>query len=174
MAKTDVKVCRFKGCTHPGGTIDITTDKYVVDGKKYYHKDCYKRKCDDADKEEKALADMHLIKNLWQVYVNPDVPISYLYKILRDFIDSGIDSDYMAFTMQYIVNNGLNLRYPQGFKFFLARKDIKAAYKESKKKKVSKLEFKAEEKTDFKAEEPIQQCALPKRVKGFADILGGR
>lgn len=171
MATTTIKTCRYKGCTHPDAKIDTKTDAFIVDGKKYFHKDCYGKYQNDLSREEKISADMQFIKNMWLEHISRTVAIAHLFKILREYIDRGVDSDYLAFVMQYIVTNNLNLRYPQGFPYFVDRKEIKDAYVQSKKKKIPADAFKVVEKHDDK---PKQQCAQPKRVNSFSDILGGR
>lgn len=57
--KSDIKICRFKGCTHPEREIDISIDDYELVGKAaYYHRECLAeqnrqkafKKCAAADK----------------------------------------------------------------------------------------------------------------------------
>lgn len=171
MAKTDVKCCKYKGCKHPNATIDVRTDAYELDGKKYYHKDCFEKWKIEQAREEKVKADMQLIKHLWLENISQTVSISHLFKILNEYMDNGVDSDYLAFVMMYIVNNHMKLRYPQGFTYYVDRQEIKDAYRKHRMSKMPATSFKVTEPQD---EVGAHACATPRRVKSFGDILGGK
>lgn len=165
MAKSDIKTCRYKDCKHTTKEINITTDEYVLNDKFYYHKDCF----DQKNKEKQVKADIQLIRNLWEENISRTVVYNRLYKVLNDLLARGIASDYLVFTMIYIVKNHMNLRYPEGFRYYVDNAEIKKAYDQKKiKEVVGNVKFKAIENeqntTKFSA-------VNTNRPKGFQSIL---
>ena len=164
-----IKPCHYRGCPHPRGIVNIKTHRYVVDGKKFYHPDCYHHMLSDRSRSEKTRTALEHVKDLWLEYISPDVHVPYLMKVLQGIVERGVDPDYMVFAMRYIVDHRMNLRYPQGFKFFLERGEIREAYARSRRKKVVRMVFSVIEPQQMAAP---QSCASPKPARSFADILG--
>jgi len=171
MAKVDMKTCRFKNCKHAVRAIDTTKEEYVQAGRMFYHKDCYAIKTAEEEKQKNTSADMQLIKNLWIEHINPTVVISLLFKVLREYLDRGISSDYLVFVMQYVIDNHLKLNHPFGFRYYIDKPEIKAEYK----KKV-RLEIPRDAFTVVESQEETTQArfSVPKKLNGFASILGGK
>lgn len=169
--KSDIKHCRYQQCKHDTNDIDITCDEYVVKGSMYYHKDCYKAKVNGEWKDEATKADLQLIKNLWFEHISKTVVYSQLFRVLNDFIERGVKSDYLVFVMNYVIENKLNLNYPAGFKYFVDKKEIKDAYakKVNTPKGYDRELFSIKEKEN---EEP--KFTVSKKSIGFNKILGGK
>ena len=167
--QSDIKTCRYVNCKHPGRIIDISTDEYTVAGRgMYYHSDCFKQK--DMWKDEKTKQDLQYIKTQWGLHINKTVVYSQLFHCLNDLLVRGVSSGYMVFVLDYVIKNKLNLRYPQGFKYFVDREDIKDAYDEWLIKKTGvniQSDFTAVDSTD------APTFSVKAKPRGFKGILGG-
>lgn len=130
--KADIKTCRYKQCRHESKSIDISKDEYVVDNRMYYHTDCYKAKTTVVLKDENTKKDLQLIRTLWVDNISNTVVYSQLFHMLNELLKRGIDSDYLVFVMQYCIEHKLNLNYPNGFPYFVDKKEIKDAYAKKK------------------------------------------
>lgn len=126
--KTDIKTCRYARCNHPDKLIDITKDNYHVEGRMYYHADCYNLKKKGDWKDEQTKKDLQYIKNQWVLNINQTVVYSQLFHCLNDLIARGVSSEYLVFVLDYVIKNKMNLRHPQGFKYYVDRQEIKDAY----------------------------------------------
>lgn len=126
--KTDIKTCRYARCNHPDKLIDITKDNYHVEGRMYYHADCYNLKKKGVWKDEQTKKDLQYIKNQWVLNINQTVVYSQLFHCLNDLIARGVSSEYLVFVLDYVIKNKMNLRHPQGFKYYVDRQEIKDAY----------------------------------------------
>lgn len=135
MAK-NTRVCRYVCCPVPDNQIDIDSDEYVAYGRKYYHKTCYEHEKMEQEKRALLNADIACILDLWQKHISNTVNFGYLRKILNEYLERGISSDYMLFTMQYVVSHRLPLRYPPGFRYMLDMQEIKDAYQKQQAKKL--------------------------------------
>lgn len=168
--KTDIKNCRYVGCLH-GGKIDITTDVFEVVGKyQYYHSDCLKKKNEEEKANSKTKSDLQYIKNQWVLHIDNTVVYSQLFRCLNDLIARGISSEYLVFVFDYVVKNKMNLRHPFGFKYYVAKDEIKDAYKkeQAKKNKIDLSSFTVTDNTD------APTFTAPKKQQfGFGSILGG-
>ena len=71
--------------------------------------------------------------------------------------------------MQYIVDNQCKLRYPNGFKYYVDRQEIKDAYKKKNQPIVTNRQFVA---TQVEKDDPV--FSIPKKASGFGSILGGK
>lgn len=170
--KSDIKTCRYVNCNHDNKEIDITKDSYHADGRMYYHSDCYELKKKNDWKDDQTKKDLQYIKNQWSLCISKTVVYSQLFQCLNELLSRGISSDYLVFTFDYIVKNKMNLRYPQGFKYFVDRQEIKDAYQKYQIKKsgvMNKANFVV---TDDNSPSP-KFSVNPKPV-GFKSILGGK
>lgn len=169
--KTDIKVCRYIGCKHVDKHIDISQEEFKVVGTMYYHPDCYKAKQTNEWKDEQTKKDLQYIKNQWVLHISQTVVYSQLFRCLNEFIARGIPSDYLVFVFDYIVENKLNLRFPQGFKYYLDKPEIKEAYQ---KRQYAKNGIK--KATEFTAvdDNNAPQFSIGQKPQGFKSILGGK
>lgn len=164
----NIKTCRYKKCPY-GKKIDIDKEEYRLIGKSmYYHKDCYKNKQKDNEKDEQTKSDFQYIKNQWLLNIDHNLTYSNLFKCLNELISQGISSQYLVFTMDYVVKHKLNLKYPNGFKYYVNKDEIKNAYKKqqilnSGVKKVN--EFVAIDKFD------TPKFSVKSEPKGFGNIF---
>ena len=168
--QTDIKTCRYINCKHTDKLIDITKDDYTMVSKGvYYHSDCLKEKRKGEWKDEQTKQDLQYIKNQWGLHISKTVVYSQLFQCLNELIARGISSDYLVFVFDYVVKNHMNLRYPQGFKYFVDRQDIKDAYK---KRQAAKGGVK---QSDFVAADSLDAptFTVNKKPFGFKSILGG-
>lgn len=169
--KTDIKTCRYARCIHPDKKIDIVKDDYKVNGTMYYHSDCYnlKQKCDWKDEHTKK--DLQYIKNQWMLHINQTVIYSQLFRCLNDLISRGVSSEYLVFVLDYVIKNKMSLRYPQGFKYYVDKQEIKDAYK---KHLIAKNG--ANNKSNFVVKDDSSNAprfSVNKKPVGFKSILGG-
>ena len=169
--KTDIKTCRFVGCPH-GKKIDITKDDYVMSGKgMYYHPDCLKKKQSGSWKSEQTKADLQYIKNQWALHIDKTVAFSQLLRVLNEFVARGVSSDYLVFAFDYVIKHKMKLNYPNGFKYYVEKPEIKAAYRKSKFEKVDQSKFTVEA-SNFDAPQKTEPSPLiSKRPQGFGSIL---
>lgn len=166
--KSEIKICRYWQCKHTTKDIDISCDEYVVKGRMYYHKDCYKAKVSGEWKDETVKSDLQLIKNLWFKHISKTVVCSQLFMVLNDLIERGIESAYLVFVMNYIIEHKMNLNYPAGFRYYVDNPDIKKAYEKKNRKIIPPTEFVA---TDNEDNAP--KFSVNKKPSGFNSILGG-
>jgi len=167
MAKSDIRICRFGLCKHPNKQIDISKEKYVVVKKRYYHEDCFNQREQNLKKDEKTSADIQLMKNLWFTNINRTTSYGALLAAFNDILERGVSSDYLLFTLQYCINHNLNLRYPQGLKFFVDKWYIKQEYYSAQRKQTY------ENKTFVVSEKDSQtpQCAPKTNKKNYKNIF---
>lgn len=169
--KTDIKVCRYAGCPH-GKKIDITRDDYrVVGNTMYYHADCLKKKRKGEWKDEKTKADLQYIKEGWLLHISKTVVFSQLFQCLNELVARGISSDYLVFVFDYVVKNKLNLRHPNGFKYFVDKDEIKAAYRKQQSQKISSV--KPSEFNGVADDTNAPKFTIKQKPVGFKSILGG-
>lgn len=170
--KTDIKTCRYARCNHPNRNIDIATDDYKTNGKMYYHSDCYKLKQKSDWKDEQTKKDLQYIKNQWVLHINQTVVYSQLFHCLNDLISRGVSSEYLAFVLDYVIKNKMNLRYPQGFKYYVDKQEIKDAYQ---KHLIAKSG--ANNKSNFVVKDnnsSAPRFSVSQKPIGFKSILGGK
>lgn len=170
--KTDIKICRYERCKHLDKKIDITKDDYKVNGTMYYHSDCYKFKKKGIWKDEQTKSDLQYIKNQWVLHINRTVVYSQLLQCLNDFIARGVSSEYLVFVLDYVIKNKMNLRHPQGFKYYVDKQEIKDAYQKhliAKSGANKKSNFVV---TDDNSTAP--KFSVAQKPQGFKSILGGK
>lgn len=140
----------------------------MVKGTQYYHDDCYKDKVNGEWKDEKTKADIQIIKNLWIEHISKTVVFSQLYNELNNLVDRGIESEYLVFVMNYIIEHKLNLNYPAGFKYFIDKIEIRDAYAKRKPiaQKYSEDNFIVVEKEDT-----APKFSVNKKPNGFQSIF---
>lgn len=151
----DIKKCKYGKCKH-GFSINTNSDEFVKEGISYFHKDCYQEK-----------QDLQLFRSLWVQEISETVVYSQLNKMLSQLISKGISSDYILFTLQYVIDNKKSLNYPSGFRYYLDYPQVKEAYEKTKVRKVV-------EKADFTAketEDAAPKFSIERKPKGFQNIL---
>ena len=161
--KTNQKTCRFAHCCHEDKLINVDTDEFVQNGSAFYHADCYRDK-----------SNIDFIMNFWK----NEIDVGVVYKQLRSvlnrliFVD-GYSSDYVAFAVQYCVQQNKPLKYPPGLKYVLSDFVVKKAYelKIKPKKKISQSDFSARDKDNGDPEGP--KFNVSHKKSGFGGILGG-
>lgn len=170
MENKNIRICRYVDCPH-GKQIDITIDDYkVVNDKMYYHADCLQMKRKNQYKDEKTKADLQYIKNGWVTHIDKTVVYSQLFQCLNDLLSRGIPSDYLVFVFDYVIQHKMNLRFPNGFKFFANKQSIKDAYDKHKSKQ--QMIHKVHEFiTSDNANSPT--FTIKQKPRGFMSILGG-
>ena len=179
MSKADIKKCRYTGCKHGTREIDIVNEPYKVVGATYYHADCFaekeqKDKAAAAKKQatkqrtEKQRADIQLIRTLWENNISHTVVYGQLYAMLNDLISRGIDSDYLVFVMNYVIDNKMKLNYPPGFRYYVDKKEIKAAYDKKQQVKIEPEVFIVKENAK---PDTTPKFAVKHRPIGFGSIL---
>ena len=188
MSKANIRVCRYKNCSHESREIDIKNEPFLADGTKYYHPDCFelekrakelaeeqarkkKEKLNEKkQRDKKTREDLVYIRKLWSENIDKFVVYSQLTKMLNDLLDLGISSDYLVFTIEYAIKHNMNLKHPPGIKYFVKRDEIQNAYKrrlmeERKRKRVEDI---AKANNDNSPKFSIKQ-----KPRGFGSIFGG-
>lgn len=167
--KKHIRTCRYNNCKH-GGTIDLYTDEYTMVSKgHYYHNDCLIEFKKLEKQKEKTKKDLQYIRNQWVSNINNTVVYSQLNRCLNDLLARGVSSDYLVFTIDYVINHNLNLRHPMGFKYFVDKDCVKKAYN-------AKLKKEAQQNVNLSVDNPTDSPSFkinqPKPA-GFGSILRG-
>lgn len=170
MSKKDIRKCRFVGCKHSTKDIDISQEPYINVGSFFYHEDCYKLKQSNEWKDKQTRKDLQEFRDIWHQRISTTVNYAQLMKILNEYIANGVSSDYLLFAFKYVLDNGMNLNYPYGFKYYVDRADIKNAYNKHLAKKKIKEQEKNPPKTDIPDNAP--KFKVQNKSKGFQTILG--
>lgn len=159
MANKIIKTCGYANCRH-NRKINTENEEFFKFGNLYFHKECYKEK-----------SDLQLFRTRWVEHISNTVSFSYLNKVLNSLLDRGITSEYMLFTLDYVIINKYNLNYPNGFIYYLDKAQIKAAYK---KKKLQELNNqKATTKLEVKppTEDDSPKFTVKPKQRGFGTIF---
>lgn len=169
--KADIKICRYAKCKHAEKKINISEDLFVVDGRKYYHQECFDALEREEASEAKLKADIQLIKNMWIENISDTVVFSQLYiEINRLVRERGIESEYVIYVLDYCIKNKMNLRYPAGLKYYIDNEEIKSSYEKTKIRKIiEKADFSVHETTDT-----APKFTINKKTGGFSNILRGK
>lgn len=126
---SNVLKCRYSKCIH-GGLINKDTDEYIMHGNKmYYHKDCYELKKKGMDKDEQTKRELREFREIWYEKINRTVIWWQLNKVLEEYLERGISSEYLLFALNYVVSHNYKLNYPPGFRYYIDKEEIKKAYK---------------------------------------------
>lgn len=107
------------------------------------------------------------IEFLWRKHINPLVSQNDLRNAVSCIAREGNTYDYILFTLQYVINNGLVLNYPNGLRYYAGEEDIKQAYIKANLPNNDIYSFKAntdQEDTSF---------SFQKKKSGFQNILKG-
>lgn len=168
--KTDIKTCRYINCKHPTNKIDITVDSYKVVGTMYYHSDCYNEKQKAEWKDDATKKDLQYIKNRWVECISNTVVYSQLFHILNEYIARGVPSKYLVFVIDYVIEHKMNLRYPNGFKYYVDKQEIKDAYQ-----KQQSMKNGVKKQSDFTVADSSDtpKFTVKQKPTGFKSILGG-
>ena len=167
MAKT-TRVCRYTFCSAESKTIDLETEEYVEEDKKFYHKSCYEQMIKEREAKKIVEADCRLIEDLWVKHISNTVNYGYLRKILNEYLERGVSSDYLVFAMQYVVSHKLSLRHPAGLRYIVDKIEIREAWKKQQAEKLAK------QQKDFKPKrksEPPQFVTQRQNKTGFGAII---
>lgn len=135
-------------------------DPYVLEGKMYYHKDCFEQN--------------QCIKKIEQYYISnfDKYPImQVLRKVINTLvIDRGEDPEYILFALKYAKQNNLKLKHPPGIYYLLKNTQVEEAwdqYRESKARELLKdVEFKAESNLAH-----VEGYNKSYKARGFASIF---
>ena len=120
------------------------------------------------------MSDINYIKKIWINHIDSNVSFSCLGLEINKLLKQGVTSDYLVFTINYVINHKMNLHYPGGLKYFINKNEIKSAYtkKEIREKRKEK---KSEIQSQSKDDSPMYAVQPKRRPRGFANILtGGR
>lgn len=176
MSKSDIRICPYCNCPFPNHEVNIKTDLFVKSrSNRYYHKKCFDAECKANKKTEQEKADISLILDLWNKNISNTVNYGYLRKIINEYTQRGISTDYLVFCLQYVIANRMPLNYPNGFKYYVDRREIKEAY--DKKQMQKKYEEMQKEIKERKPETPIWSSNAPsfamkkQKEEGFGSIL---
>ena len=151
------RVCQYLQCRH-GKRIDLSTEKYIKDGTKYYHENCFQE-----------MKDMQLFRSIWVSHISNTVRYSELNKILNEYLNRGVSSDYLLFALQYVIDHDMKLNYPAGFRYYIDRSEIKKAYDKKQKSVISKVKFSAKD-----VEDNSPKFSITSKQSGFGTIFGDK
>ena len=153
MSKTKTVKCRYSHCKHESK--DMPREEAVCDGRMYYHKDCYEEK--------------ETIKKCIDIYAkafDADPIWNNLRIVINNIVyNKGNDAEYLLYALKYAARNKMTIRYPAGLYYLIKNKDIKESWE--KEKKIADRGNVVVETTN------TEFTYVPKKSKGFADIIGG-
>ncbi|MBQ5562781.1 MAG: hypothetical protein IIT39_05295 [Clostridia bacterium] len=155
--KNPIKTCGYAKCKRCR-KIDTNKEEYTKLNNLYFHKECFQER-----------SDLQLIRNLWAERINENVSYSYLNKVLNSLLDKGFASDYMVFTLEYVISHRMNLNYPNGFIYFLEKPKIQTAYKQKKLKRQIKEAAEIQKPILNTANEP--KFSFKPKQRGFTTIF---
>ena len=162
-----IRKCRFIACKHKDKRIDIDNEPFVKEGNRYYHQDCFELKKSNEWKTQKTRDDFVRFRDIWYNRISKTVNFQQLMQILNDYVARGVESEYLVFALEYVLDHNMNLNYPNGFKYYVDRNEIKRAYERHKAMRAK------EQQKDFK---PLIQDDSPKftvkpKRTGFQSII---
>ena len=165
-SEKETRLCRYQQCRHPARDIDLKSERFIQDGRRYYHEDCYASYQRDRRKERQIQSDLYYIRQQWPICISRDVSNRVLTECLHALLDAGYASDYLVFAFDYVVSHKLNLNYPKGFKYFVRKREIQTAYS-----KQHAAKDKTNAQTDIHA---APSFSFQPNPVGFQNILGGK
>ena len=175
MAKSDIRICPYVKCPFPDHQVDISTDSYVkTKNNRYYHRQCFEEEKKARQKTKQEKADIALFLDLWNKHVSNTVNFGMLRKIINEYMERGVSSDYLLFCLQYVIANRMSLNYPNGFKYYVDRSEIKDAYN---RRELQKQVRALEEKRKEQPSQPIGTSNAPhfaiqkQQNQGFEKVL---
>lgn len=169
MAAKNIRKCRYYKCEINDCLIDTSVDDYVIDNKRYYHRECFEKKKRGAEKTEKERQLYSNFVDLWHDRIDVNVDYARLADEYNRLLKKKEDPEYLFFALEYCINNRLNLHYPAGFHYFSERQDIRDAYA---RKKIAEMKKSAQPPIPVK-EEP-KFTVKPIKPVGFGSIFGKR
>jgi len=152
--------CKYSHCKHK--TKEIPKGEEILVGKSsYYHQDCYE--------------EIETIKNIIDTYVKKvdSHPImSLLRKVINEIIyKHNVDANFLLFALNYCIDQGWNIRYPQGLYYVVKNKEANQKWKQmissEYKSRIKKMK---NDMKDINEEENTFEYRMQKAV-GFDDIL---
>ena len=152
----DTVKCRLKHCLHESR--ELPRDQAVKVGSSYYHSDCYQ-----TNKNIREIADIFSKK------INPNVVFAELNRVVNTIVyDRGIDSGLLLFGLNYYIEHGKNLNYPQGLYYVIQNKEVVREYKRYKERAMVK---EVKELVSIEEESEDKFTHIPTKTNSFADIL---
>lgn len=152
--ESKLRICKYINCRHKA-KINIESEPFQTDRFGYYHEDCFQEK-----------RDLQLFRDQWKRYISNTVVISQLNKVLNDLLNLGTTSDYLLFVLDWVIKKNKNLRYPNGFRYYVDWPEIKDEYKRSKCPRIGHDAFTAKDATN---NAPI--FSIRNKEQGFQSVL---
>lgn len=153
--KEKIFKCRLSKCLHPDEP--LLESIAVKDGNAYYHPDCLRTKND--------------IKEIIDVFTkraNPNVVYGVLGHVINEIVyNRKFDSSKLLWGINWVLDHGWNLRYPQGL--YRVIQDVEWQEEYDKLLRRSQPKYKVEI-TDDEMDAPTFEY-VPEKQKSFADIL---
>lgn len=176
MAKSgDIKICPYHKCPFPDHEVDLSKDPFTkAKNGRYYHAQCYEQEQKEKQRTKEEKADIALFMDLWNKHISNTVNYGMLRKILNEYMLRGVSSDYLLFCLQYVIANRCVLNYPNGFRYYVDRREIKDAYE---KKQLQKQVREIEEQLKKQAPQPVGSSSAPhfavqkQKGQGFEQIF---
>ena len=174
MAKSDLKICPYCKCPFPDHEVDISRDSFTkAKNGRYYHAECFEKEQKEKQRTTEEKADLALFMDLWNKHISNTVNYGMLRKILNEYMMRGVSTDYLLFCLQYIIANRCVLNYPNGFKYYVDRKEIKEAYEKKQiQKQYDEMKREAAQNTQPIGSSNAPHFAVQKQQsQGFEKIL---
>jgi hypothetical protein len=176
MAKADIRICPYCNCPFPDHELNIKTDPFVKSkSNRYYHKQCFEEEQKVKARTDDEKADIALLIDMWKKNISNTVNYGYLRKVINEYVQRGVSTDYLVFCLQYVIANRMSLNYPNGFKYYVDKKEIKDAY--DKKQMQKQFDALQKELKERHSESPIGSSNAPsfamkkQKDEGFGSIL---
>ena len=141
MAKVKTYKCAFRHCQHE--SCEISQDKAVLIGKRYFHEDC-----------AEIYNNIEEIKRLYYEKISNTVVMSQLIRVINHIVfTKKVDSNYFLFAVKYAISSKRKINYPQGLYYVREDYIIKNAWKKKQVQSSGQYVFEAkqEEETKFTA-----------------------
>jgi len=173
MAKSDIKICPYCKCPFPDHEVDISSDPYTkAKNGRYYHAQCFEEEQKEKRRTSEEKADIALFLDLWNKHISNTVNFGMLRKIINEYIMRGVSTDYLVFCLQYIIANRCVLNYPNGFKYYVDRREIKEAYEKKQiQKQYEEIKKEAEKQQPIGSSNAPHFAVQKQKSQGFEKIL---
>jgi hypothetical protein len=157
----DTYECTYKYCRHDSRA--IAREDVYVKGKKHMHKDCAR------DSEN-----IVRVKDAFTDCVKGAVSYPRLTKAILDIVyKSNVDSEYLAFAMEYALKNKYEIWSPQYLQYLIQRREIKEAWKNRLLQDSVEVQHSTTQKKVEKALEENKFAFTKESNCGFESIFGG-
>ena len=107
--------CWYNNCPH---NQQVDEEEAIKADKRRYHKECYK-----------DFQNLKKIRELYYDHIDKTVVFSQLNKVIDNIINKkGIGTDYLLYSIEYAIENDIEVRYPASLFYLINNFKIRKSY----------------------------------------------